>query len=273
MGFFSLSKKNTESEAEKARNESPGLLWIQTVSDDVYQQTLDNLVLELEELEEDYPSFIRNQRIISTAELMLKKMVRVDRSRLTAYQEETLGRIVFATLPEAYVKLETGLFSPHYRSQAAPTYAAVLKTTIYIVDQFPRKLPIPKPTAESKELAQKTVKTLGTKESEEKLRAVQALASKAFEVAQSMEDKFFAEQSLNSYLPDSVRIFTGLINAPEDMKADANILFVRQLEILESQLNAVIRRASHNGLAEMQAHTEFLETKRERLALESSKNK
>lgn len=273
MSWFSFSERKQDKRATsptpaKTAPKSRGVLWLETSSEEVYQKTLTNMWEEVKDLK-GFPkdSHAKNARIYTG--VILKKIQKIDRTRLSVEQKKTLAAIVFTNIPRAVADMETMLADIDQMHDAVEEFGDTLRDLMSrFVDTMPRKIPVPNELANvSEESTKKVVESVGTKESDEKLVEVKALAAEAYRLATNVEDRFFAEQAANSYIPDSVRMLSGLINAPDDMKAEANELFLKQLEIIETQLNGVVRRSASNSLSAMKAHTEFLESKKSQLEL------
>lgn len=274
MSWFSFSERKQDKRAvsptpvNKTAPKSRGVLWLETSSEEVYQKTLTNMWEEVKEIK-GFPkdAHATNARIYMG--VILKKIQKVDRTRLSAEQKKNLAAIVFTNIPRAVADMETMLADLDQMHDAVEEFGDTLRDLMSrFVDTMPRKIPVPNELANvSEESTKKVVESVGTKESDEKLVKVKALAAEAYRLATSVEDRFFAEQAANSYIPDSVRMLSGLINAPDDMKTEANELFLKQLEIVETQLNSVVRRSASNSLSAMKAHTEFLESKKSQLEL------
>lgn len=268
MSWFSFSDKNKNQVVTPAvatstvPPKSKGVLWLETSSEEIYQKTLTNMWDEMKEMK-GFPkeAHASNARIYMG--VILKKIQKLDRSRMSLEQKKNLSAIVFTNIPRAVATLETMLSDFDQMNDAVEEFGDTLRDLMSrFVDTMPRKIPIPNELANiSEEITKKAVETVGSKESDEKLSTVKSLAAEAYKLATSVEDRFFSEQAANSYIPDSVRMLAGLMHAPEDMRQEANELFMRQLEIVESQLNGVVRRSATNSLSALKAHTEFLESK------------
>ena len=267
MRWFSFSdrkQKNTTTPVVAASpRKTKGIIWLETSSEEVYQQTLTNMWNEVKAIR-GFPSKSHESNVNIYAGILLKKIQKLDRTRLNADQKRDLAVIVFGSFPRAVAKMETQLADLDERDWASEEFGDTLRTLMTKIDGMPRKIPVPNQLAAVSDAAVKqAVESVGSKESDEKLAEVKELAAEAYKLATSVEDRFFAEQAANSYIPDSVRMLAGLIHAPEDMKVEANELFLKQLEILESQLRGVVGRSARNSLSAMKAHTEFLESKSE----------
>lgn len=272
MSWFSFSDKKqvqvaTEAVAPPKAN-TPGTLWLETSSEEVYQQTLKNMIAEVKAIA-GHDSTKKTTNAGIYAEVLLNKIQKLDRNRMTVEQKKVLAAVVFGSIPRAMAKLETTLADLDERSYAVEEFGDTLRNIMTKhVDTMPRKIPVPNTLAAVTDKTMvKAVETVGSKESDQKLTTVKELATEAYELATNIEDRFFAEQAANSYIPDSIRMLSGLIHAPEDIKVEANELFMRQLEIIESQLEAIVGRSANNSLAAMKAHTEFLESKKNGLEL------
>lgn len=271
MSWFAGKNKQVRTEEVSVQTQpttkTRGMIWLETSSEEVYQQTLDNLIKEIDDVQ-GFQKKSHQSNAIVYASILLKKIKKIDRSRLSSEQSRNLAMIVFGSFPRAVAKLETDLCDVdemHYASEEFGETLRLLMTKY--LDTMPRKMPVPNQlNSVSEKQTKKTIETVGNKESDEKLSKVKSLAGEAYKLAVNTEDRFFAEQAIDSYIPDSVRMLTGLIHAPEDMKTEANELFLRQLGVIESQLKGIIKRSAVNSLSEMKAHTEFLESKKEREA-------
>ena len=247
---------------------TPGTLWLETSSEEVYQQTLTNMWNEVKEIS-GYPTKVQADNAEIYAGVFLEKIQKLDRNRMSEEQKKSLAWLVFVNFPRAVSKMETMLSDLDERDDAVEEFGETVRAMMKShVDKMPRKIPVPNALSTvSEKTMKKAVQTVGSKESDDKLATVQALAVEAHKLATNTEDRFFAEQAATSYIPDSIRMLAGLMHAPEDMKAEANELFMKQLGIIESQLNAIVGRSAINSLSAMKAHTEFLEAKRGHLEL------
>lgn len=269
MSWFSSKKKQVPVKEVEAQSKpkTKGMIWLETSSEEVYQQTLDNMRKEMD----DVTGFQKKSHASNAtiyADILLKKIKKIDRSKLSSEQTRSLAMVIFASFPRAVAKMETQLCDVDEMHYASEEFGETLRSLmVTYLDTMPRKMPVPNQlNSASEKQAQKTVETVGNKESDEMLSKVKALAGEAYKLAVNTEDRFFAEQTIDSYIPDSIRMLAGLIHAPDDMKTEANELFLRQLGVIESQLNGIIKRSAVNSLSEMKAHTEFLESKKEREA-------
>jgi hypothetical protein len=271
MSWFSFSDKKQNKAQDTVevqvnyatpKPKTKGMLWVETSSEEVYYQTLTNMWEEVKAMN-GFPSKTDAHNAGVLAGIILRKLQKLDRTRMTTEQKSNLAGIVFKSFPEAVAQMETHLADIDEAEYAVETFGETLRDLMARhIDRMPRRIPVPNQlSAVSNETAKRAVETVGSKESDEKLSSVKALAAEAYKLATSTEDRFFAEQAANSYIPDSVRMLAGLIHAPEDMKQEANELFMKQLEIIEAQLNGVVRRSANNSLSALKAHTEFLESK------------
>ena len=241
-----------------------GMIWLETVSEEVYQQTLTNMYEEVKKITAfNIKSHANNAAIYTN--ILVKKLKKIDRSKLSTEQKRNLASIIFAGFPQAVARMETQLTDLSRREYASEIYGDYLRKLMSeYLDTMPHKLPIPNQLTEvTPESEKQAVETVGSDEADVKLAEVKKLAAEAYKVATTTEDRFFAEQAANSYIPDAVRMLAGLIHAPDDMKTEANEIFLKQLEILETQLKNVVGRAAGESLSALKAHTEFLKSKNE----------
>lgn len=268
MGWFSFSNSNKSAQnVPEQTHEHRALLWLETSSEEVYNQTLMTMKAVIPTLN-NYRNEHDRQMALAVAASFLTKLSTIDRASLTSKQKESLAKIIFITYPAIVAQMQTELIDiDGDREFAVVEFRENLVSLLRDeVDCLPFKIPIPIPDTK---VAKKSdaPETLGTKEADEKLARVTNFAEDAYKSAANIDDRFFAEQTINSYLPDSVRFLKGLTNAPDDMKAEAFELFIRQLDAMELQLKAILGRSLQGSLSQMKAHTEFLESKKESLEL------
>ena len=248
-----------------------GVLWLETASEDAYKHALNKLWVEVRDLPR-YPDDRNKQNANVFSAALMSRMQKLDRTLMTKSQRTELAKLIFVTIPQKINRLETQLLDYEQKWDAVDDFGAFVKTTLTRqIDPMPRKLPINQTIAPKPEAAKKAIEKVGDKESDAKLTRVKELAHAAYKTATTVDDRFFAEQAINSYIPECVRILTGLINAPEDMKKEANEIFHRQLDIIQKQLDIILHKETSGSLAEMKAHMEFLESKNNQLNLKKNK--
>lgn len=266
MTWFSKKKQTSEVQTTPtSATKTAGMVWLETSSEDIYLRTLGNMYQEFKEIR-SFPGKGDENNARIYAKTFLNKISKLDRNRMSSDQKRDLAMIVFGGYPRAVAKMETQLSSMDYMYEASDEFGEKLRGYMEkYLDTMPRKIPVPNQLTQPQNDQNNPAKEeqIGDEEADAKLASVGKLALEAYRLATSVEDRYFSETAANSYIPDSVRMLKGLMNAPEDMKTEAKELFLKQLGIIETQLNGIVARSAINSLSEMKAHTEFLESKKE----------
>lgn len=270
MNWFSKKKQPLDVQPSTTNTTEPttktaGMIWLETSSEDIYLKTLDNMYQEFKEIR-SFPGKNDENNARIYAKTFLNKISKLDRNRMSSDQKRDLAMIVFGGYPRAVSKMETQLSSMDEMYDASDEFGDKLRGYMEkYLDTMPRKIPVPNQLTQPQNDQNNPAKEekIGDEEADAKLVSVEKLALEAYRLATSVEDRYFSETAANSYIPDSVRMLKGLMNAPEDMKTEAKELFLKQLGIIETQLKSIVGRAAINTLSEMKAHTEFLESKKE----------
>lgn len=270
MNWFSKKKQAIDTQTSISTSTGPtvktaGMIWLETSSEEVYLKTLDNMYQEFKEIR-TFPGKTDTNNARVYVQVFLNKIRKLDRNRMSSEQKRDLAMIVFGSYPRAVARMETQLSDIDEMYDASDELGDTLRSYMEkYLDSMPRKIPVPNQlTQPQTEKEDSKEETIGDKEADAKLETVEKLALEAYRLSTSVEDRYFAETSANSYIPDSVRMLKGLMNAPDDLKSEAKELFLKQLGIIETQLNTIVNRSAINSLSEMKAHTEFLESKEER---------
>lgn len=79
----------------------------------------------------------------------------------------------------------------------------------------------------------------------------------------SIEDEFFLEQMVESYLPESYQMYNTFMNAPENLQASAQQLFLEQLSLMENRLVSILKIGMEQNLTAMQNQVDFLKQRTE----------
>jgi hypothetical protein len=266
MSWFSSKKQEPEVLVAQPATKTSGMIWLETSSEEIYQETITNMYNEVKAMG-GFPKEAHASNAKIYARIFLKKIQKLDRNRMSSEQKRDLAMIVFGSFPRAVARMETQLSSVDEMHSASEEFGYKLRDLMEkYLDVMPRKIPVPNQLVQSTDEGKDkpvTVESIGDEEADAKLASVQKLTMEAYSLATSVEDRFFAETAANSYIPDSVRMLKGLMNAPEDMQTEAKELFLKQLGIIETQLKGIMQRSATHSLSEMKAHTEFLESKKE----------
>lgn len=258
MGWFSFSKTSKEeTEALAGTTVSPHL-WVGIASEKDYQDRLSGLLAEYNALHSNpngEPCWLGDlNKFVEALTLRLRK---IDRPKLNPRQRDEVADIL-SHFSWIIGRLETELT---IRGVIGFTLFKPLSERVYnytsVVGQMPRRVT----ASTTVEEADKGVAALG-EAAGEKLAEVEKLISEVMSNAKhSIEDEFFIEQAVQSYIPDSIRMLKNFSSAPEDMREQATELFVKQLVSIETRLQSITEQYSETSLAQMQAHALFLEEK------------
>lgn len=245
------------------------VLWMETAS----QKTYDNMVLGFwreMKTRNNLPSSQHKWLQILVANFVTK-LTRLDRLRLTKREKKAVVIILFYEYPKLLATMQSGIFvSPKIRKRAIKTFdKALLRLMTKYLDRMPTMVSVDEEGAVAVAPKRVPVKSkTGDAECDEKLREVSALLNDALQFIDiSIEDRFFVEQAAGSYLPESVRLLAGMTAAPGNVKAEAYATFLRQLSMIEGQLREIAVRAANGSLSALQAHTAFLESKKDLLRI------
>lgn len=259
MGWFSFGKNSNPVEAlPQPKTALTPYAWMTSASDKDYQERVSALFTEYSSLHSTESSCWLNN-LTPFVEAFILKLRKIDRDRLSRDDRYDIAMILtnFSALigqMETELTINKGIDYKLYE-----VLRAKIKNYINIISKMPRK----PPTTTIVEDVDKGDGVLGPVAAG-RLAEVESLISKVASNAKlslSVEDEFFIEQSLQSYIPESIRMLKNFNSAPEEMKEQATELFNKQLTSIETRLQRIMEQESKTSLAQMQAHALFLEEK------------
>lgn len=250
------------------------VLWLETASQKAYENMVYGFWREMKTRDTLPFNQFKELRIVLSN--LITKFSKLDRIRLTKREKRTLAIIIFYEYPKLVAGLQSGIIvNPKTRKKAIKEYSKQVRwlATRYL-DRMPTIASVDEEGAATLPTKRVSVRSkTGDAACDEKLQQVSALLDKALQFVDiSVEDRFFVEQAANSYLPESVRLLSGMTAAPGNVKVEAYATFLRQLSMIEGQLNEIAARAATGSLSALQAHTAFLESKKDLLRITESKD-
>jgi len=260
MGIFSRKAKPVIAETRPVNTYlDPRLTWVRSVDDAEILEMSSTLIKQVEKLTA-FRYAADREKSLNVLLTCLHKVQAVDRFALTPWQGDHFFQIINTYLPQLINTLRTDCLNEDEEVWAADNFIeAVLKLMKDEVDKLPQLL------AKSRRKVVEAVTDrkvdLGNEIADARVKEITSLIAEADTQATSVEDRFTVEQSATAYLPDAIRLYTGLKNAPADVQAEATEIFVRQLDMIAAQLQVIIDRGATVSLGEMRAHLMFLEGK------------
>lgn len=94
-----------------------------------------------------------------------------------------------------------------------------------------------------------------------KLTNLEQLWLTATSSCRSVDDKYFVEQVISRYLPESWNLYTSFQQGSVDLQKQAHAVFCEQLDLLEAKLRDINDSFLRANLDAMQAQSEFLKEK------------
>lgn len=257
MGLFSRKAKTVSGNTGAL---SQAELWMKTVTDEEIDEIRKNLIARIDNL----PCVKEEIRGTSKARKMLNiyfdKVARIDRQATMSKMDISyLYNELHAVLPKNISDTETEIYEGFGIKSAKLDLAENITMTFSRVDSLPQVV-APSRKTSALEVSKKTVQ-LDNELADAKLKQIQGLIATASDCAVTVEDRFTVEQAGSSYVPEAIRLYSGLRNTTGETQAEATDLFVKQLDLVARQLETIIRSGSAASLDAMRAHTQFLEEK------------
>jgi hypothetical protein len=188
----------------------------------------------------------------------------VDRFLLSDKQAILMWVILHLSIPGYIASMRTQLTTIAANEPEKKTKTAhkvrdrILQLRILTIDTYPQQLVERKAISVQ---AKKDVPQVMDPFLQAQVKSLYDLAEKAQKNSLTSEDRFIVEQAVTSYLPEAVRLYSQLQDAPDNMHEEVEEVFLHHLTLIEDQLNAVNGRGAQNALKELKAQTQFLEAK------------
>jgi hypothetical protein len=241
------------------------ILWTRTVSRDELSKIQANLQ---NQVEQQAAFGARGQSARELIALHLKNFFirynSVDRFLLSDRQAVLMWVMLHLFIPGYIASMRTRLtqIAADEREKKAKVARKatkrILRLRILTIDTYPQQL-IERKTISVQ--AKEDVPQVMDEFLQTQVKSLYELAEKAQKNSLTSEDRFIVEQAVSSYLPEAVRLYSQLQDAPDNMQEEVEEVFLHHLTLIEDQLNAVNGRGAQNALKELKAQTQFLEAK------------
>lgn len=229
-----------------------------------FEQQVKSVVGEPSELEGDYKRTYRAS--LDGLAQIRKAFFEIDRGLLNEHQLISLYGLLSQVLPNAISNLqkhsiEGSIYraweydgAKEYFSNAFTSLIAVRNSQIGI---NPTVLPKTEITGDTVFPAYEIADSSIT----EPLARIGKLWRQASEKKNTVENEYFLEQVVSSYLPEAYRLYSTFQLAPAELQESAATIFVEQLELIERHLVHILRTYMEQNLVAMQNHMDFLKQK------------
>jgi len=228
------------------------------------EQQVKSVVGEPSELEGDYKRSYRAS--LDGLTQIRKAFFEIDRGLLNEHQLASLYTLLSQVLPNAVSKLQQSAIEhtvhgawEYYGVKAS--FSNAFTSFIAIRNSQIGKNPITLPKTEvvgdtvfpAYEIADSSIT--------EPLARIGKLWRQASEKKNTVENEYFLEQVVSSYLPEAYRLYSTFQLAPAELQESAATIFVEQLELIERHLVHILRTYMEQNLVAMQNHMDFLKQK------------
>jgi hypothetical protein len=255
------------------------ITWVKTTS-------MGNIMELFTEFTEDIKSAYtksRNKTIVSNQnshKAFLEQMegirqlwFKINRNYISDMDAITMFDLVNVTIPliiQSYqsISAEWGpYYAVTYRGDCKEKLEVVYKrlSNVNVNQNQAKALAVTQEVTEEQELDQTfpTYKGISQPEITKALIALEILWLQASHKNTSIEDEFFVEQVVASYVPDALNMYKSFQFAPEASKTKALALLLEQFKLIETHLTRIVNTQMEQSLSAMKSHTEFLRVKTE----------
>lgn len=240
------------------------ILWTRTVSRDELSNIQDNLQNQVDKQAAFGNSDYARAQISSHLKNFFIRYNSVDRFLLSDKQAILMWVMLHLLIPGYISSMRTQLTQIPANDTAKNVKAArkvrsrIIRLRVLTIDRYPQQLVARKAISVQ---AKQDVPQVLDKFLQGQVKSLYDLAEKAQKNSLTSEDRFIVEQAVTSYLPEAVRLYCQLQDAPNSMHEEVEEVFLHHLTLIEDQLNAVNSRGAQNALKELKAQTQFLEAK------------
>lgn len=240
------------------------ILWTRTVTNSELVKIQENLQNQVE-IQAAFGND-RHSRQLATTHLknFFVRYSSVDRFLISDRQAIIMWVMLHLFIPNYIASMRTKLTQITADNLAAKEKTAfrfkkaILRLRVLTIDTYPQQL------VERKAIsiqAKEDVPQVMDEFLQTQVKSLYELAEKAQKNSLTSEDRFIVEQAVTSYLPEAVRLYSQLQDAPDNMHEEVEEVFLHHLTLIEDQLNAVNGRGAQNALKELKAQSRFLEAK------------
>jgi hypothetical protein len=240
------------------------ILWTRTVTNGELTKIQENLQSQVDKQAAFGSADYARSTVSSHLKNFFIRYNAVDRFLLSDKQALLMWVMLHLLIPGYIASMRTQLTQIASNDTAKSARVArkvrtrVLRLRVITVDKYPQRLVERKAiSVQAKEDVPQVMDTF----LQTQVKSLYDLAEKAQKNSLTSEDRFIVEQAVTSYLPEAVRLYSQLQDAPENMHEEVEEVFLHHLTLIEDQLNAVNGRGAQNALKELKAQTQFLEAK------------
>jgi hypothetical protein len=279
MSWFSSNNKNKnmnvqESDHQKALalQKAQQIEWIDSQATSDFIELFNNFEVQMKSVTQE-PSGLTgidkdSYRAATDSFAQIRKtFFEIDKSLLSEYQVVSLYEILSKTTPQIINQFQSSAIASgihaawSYAGGARQPFANLLKSLaamrtsqIGIIPTAASKLE----TLNTSNFPQYNVTDTAIAES---LTRIGKLWTQASEKKNTIEDEYFLEQVVSSYLPEAYRLYNTFQLAPTELRLPAATIFIEQLELIERHLVHILRAYMEQNLVAMQNHMDFLKQK------------
>lgn len=274
--FFNKKKQDSVNEDKNLVNEEyriRKIAWVKTVKTEsileAFQGFQEDILSTQEHVLHSHKSAGKKFMISlsSTLEALQANVLKIDRNLLNDQNAEYFFEIIQRELPWAISEYQKIVFGKEiYYPMVWESFSSIfLKTPLEklgvmrtqqatmqaLLDVDPAKKEIkhfPKMSSNNQNVTAS-------------LQKVENLWSQNKTGKHSVEDEYFLEQTVTSYVPEAWRMFITFQNAPKEIQTKATEVFLKQMDLIQNQLYQILQRNMELNLSTMQAQFDFLEQK------------
>jgi hypothetical protein len=279
MSWFSSNNKNKnmnvqESDHQKAvaLQKAQQIEWIDSQATSDFIELFNNFEAQMKSVTQE-PSELTGidkdsyRAAMDSFAQIRKTFFEIDKSLLSEYQVVSLYEILSKTTPQIINQFQSSAIASgihaawSYAGGARQPFANLFKSLaamrtsqIGIVPTAASKLE----TLSTSNFPQYNVTDTAIADS---LTRIGKLWTQASEKKNTIEDEYFLEQVVSSYLPEAYRLYSTFQLAPIELHVPAATIFIEQLELIERHLVHILRTYMEQNLVAMQNHMDFLKQK------------
>ena len=264
--------KKKESPAEAAERQSATLKADQSKLDKLNSMPKTELIEFFEGMKQDlkeiYESDSYAENVVGELELIQTTLFRIDLNLLTPLQARTVYSSLFTELPELvssyrnrtraaqyawdawrWVNPRLGwIFQSLNNIKAANVIEALNSPQLAITSNPP--LSFSKYKSENQKI-------------NDTLTRIEELWTKANSKGNTVEDEYFLEQTITSYLPEAWDFYRTFQNTTADSLKEVDSILLEQLKLIEAHLASILKKSMELNLSAMKVQLEFLKGKTE----------
>jgi hypothetical protein len=279
MSWFSSSNKNKntgvqESEHQKALalQKAQQIEWMHSQATSDFVELFNNFEIQMKSVTQEPSELTGTDKDSYRAAMdsfaqIRKTFFEIDKSLLNEYQVVSLYEILSKTTPQIINQFQSSAIASSiyvawsYPGEAKQSFANLFKS---LAAMRTSQIGItPTSTSELKTLNASNFPQYNVTDTAiaDSLTRIGKLWTQASEKKNTIEDEYFLEQVVSSYLPEAYRLYNTFQLAPTELRVPAATIFIEQLELIERHLVHILRTYMEQNLVAMQNHMDFLKQK------------